>query len=165
MIPFVSSGARNLKPRYEDCSLLLVWYLESSHGKRPENQKAAKRFVAYWTHRRRLFGEDKAFLPMTLDGALSEEDIELMRTIPEYYIFLPGLDDHGRVVFMTDKTRVDFRKHDRYAIVSASSLNDAQLNGFAGLIVNLFLARRRECSGTIFMWHCRTRRCRKKAWL
>ena len=63
---------------------------------------------------------------MTLDGALNEKDIETLRAIPEHYMVLPGLDDHGRVVIMADKTRLDFKKHDRNAIVSAdTSINDA----------------------------------------
>ena len=58
---------------------------------------------------------------MTLDGALSEKDIETLRAIPEHYMVLPGLDDHGRAVIMADKTRVDFKTHDRYSVVSTGT--------------------------------------------
>ena len=105
------------------CSALLRTPLHSTplHST-PSTQKAAQRLVTYWKMRKQVFGEEKAFLPMAIDGALSEADVATLRGISEYYWVLPGPDEHGRTVFLKDKTRVDWEKYDRDCIVSTAVL-------------------------------------------
>lgn len=63
---------------------------------------AAKRLASYWNHRLRLFGE-RSMLPMTLsDGALSEDDIDALKT--GYLTFLPK-DKLDRTVVYFDNER------------------------------------------------------------
>ena len=74
--------------------------------------------VNYWEYRKKLFGPEKAFLPLRLEGgALDDLALEYLKEIPE--IFWPiGPDEHGRCVFLTDKGRVDTsKKYDRKAMV------------------------------------------------
>lgn len=40
---------------------------------------AAKRLVSYWKIRKDVFGEDRAFLPMTLAGAMAKDRAALVR--------------------------------------------------------------------------------------
>eukprot|EP00546_Thalassionema_frauenfeldii_P022251 CAMPEP_0178907340 /NCGR_PEP_ID=MMETSP0786-20121207/7318_1 /TAXON_ID=186022 /ORGANISM="Thalassionema frauenfeldii, Strain CCMP 1798" /LENGTH=336 /DNA_ID=CAMNT_0020579131 /DNA_START=258 /DNA_END=1268 /DNA_ORIENTATION=- len=58
-------------------------------------EKAAASLVKYWRLRKELFGSDKAFLPMTITGALRDDtetlDIGLAMLLPN--------DCHGRTVF------------------------------------------------------------------
>ena len=75
--------------------------------------KAARRMVKYWEMRTILFGS-KAFLPMRLDGAL-QDDIEIMKSIPDAY-FVTGKDDHGRLVLISNKSCLDFSRHDRMSV-------------------------------------------------
>mmetsp|Transcript_9018 Transcript_9018/g.13872 ORF Transcript_9018/g.13872 Transcript_9018/m.13872 type:complete len:341 (-) Transcript_9018:274-1296(-) len=62
-------------------------------------EKAAARFVEYWKMRVEIFGEEKAFLPMTLTGAYAddEEVLNMMADFPLFRTFLPD-DEHGRTV-------------------------------------------------------------------
>jgi hypothetical protein len=63
---------------------------------------AAKRLVFYWNVRVQFFGPDRAFLPMTLAGAM-KEDVRFLEqgiTMP-----LPS-DTTGRPVFFFDRERV-----------------------------------------------------------
>ena len=64
---------------------------------------AALRLAKYWKMRREIFG-NQAFLPMTLtgDGALSEEDITVIRA--GSLVLLP-YDNEGRSVLCVDMTR------------------------------------------------------------
>ena len=77
-------------------------------------EKAARRLVKYWDMRSFLFGS-RAFLPMRLDGAL-QDDIETIKDIPEAY-FVTGKDDHGRLIVFTNKTRLDFSRHNRMSVM------------------------------------------------
>ena len=57
--------------------------------------------AGYWKTRRKLFGEDRAFLPMSLYGALSNEH-ELIET--GIFGILPN-DQQGRGVLFFDRIR------------------------------------------------------------
>ena len=108
------------KPAY-DKALLLVPHLVEQESpsirflrcERFCTEKAARRLVKYWEMRTILFGS-KAYLPMRLDGAL-QDDIETMKVIPEAY-FVTGKDDHGRIVLVANKNRLDFSRHDRMSV-------------------------------------------------
>jgi hypothetical protein len=62
---------------------------------------AAHRLVAYWEVRKKFFGPDRAFLPMTQTGAMAEDmeyaEKALMTMLPD--------DDHGRPVVCWDRIR------------------------------------------------------------
>ena len=62
---------------------------------------AAKRYLSYWTIRKRLFG-DQALLPMTLAGAMAPDIPTLERGI---VVLLPS-DDFGRPVEFVDRSKV-----------------------------------------------------------
>jgi hypothetical protein len=64
---------------------------------------AARKLVMYWKRRHGVFG-DRAFLPLTLtgNGALSNEDIEFIKT--GELVFLPN-DADGRTVISVDHSR------------------------------------------------------------
>ena len=63
--------------------------------------KAAQRLVRYWDMRVDLFGDERAFLPISLleGGALEgdEELLAMMRAFPNFRNFLPN-DEHGRTI-------------------------------------------------------------------
>jgi hypothetical protein len=62
---------------------------------------AAKRLVAYWEVRKKVFGNERAFLPMTQTGAIAE-DMEYLRK--PLLTLLPD-DEHGRPVIHCDRIR------------------------------------------------------------
>jgi hypothetical protein len=64
---------------------------------------ASKRLVAYWEKRVEVFGSDRAFLPMTLDGAM-KEDIQCFEEFGDANFLLPN-DEVGRAVYFSDKGR------------------------------------------------------------
>jgi hypothetical protein len=65
-------------------------------------QLAVKRYASYWEHRVDLFGPEKAFLPMTLDGAM-KDDLETLALG-----YTRTVQDHGRILFMDpSRTLVD----------------------------------------------------------
>lgn len=66
-------------------------------------QDTVKRMLKYWDKRVEIFGEEKAFLPMTLDGAL-KDDITSLRIA---YIQSTHLkDDGGRIIMFLDPGRL-----------------------------------------------------------
>ena len=73
-------------------------YIRSQKG---NISAAAERIAAYWRLRKRLFGE-KAFEPMTLQGAISS-DVETLR---EGYFMLMPPDRYGRMTTYTDRSKV-----------------------------------------------------------
>jgi hypothetical protein len=62
---------------------------------------AAHRLVAYWEVRKKFFGPDRAFLPMTQTGAMAED----MEYSEKALISILPDDDHGRPVVCWDRTR------------------------------------------------------------
>ena len=108
------------KPAYDKALLLVPHLVEQESSfirflrcERFCTEKAARRLVKYWEMRTILFGI-RAFLPMRLDGAL-QDDVEIMKAIPEAY-FVTGKDDHGRIVLVSNKSRLDFSRHDRMSV-------------------------------------------------
>ena len=60
---------------------------------------AASRIVQYWENRRAVFGEDRCYLPMTLDGAAREEVGDMRSESLTYSTtVLPVRDVNGRAV-------------------------------------------------------------------
>ncbi len=108
------------KPDFEEALSLVPHLVEQESPSirflRCENfcpEKAAQRLVKYWETRMILF-EDKAFLPMRLDGAL-RDDIETMRAVPDLH-FITGKDEHGRLILFTNKARLDFARYSRLSV-------------------------------------------------
>jgi len=68
-------------------------------------KRAAKRIAKYWEERVLIFGDAKAYLPMTLHGALSDEVASML----EYRIdrFLANKDISGRIILCCDLARAD----------------------------------------------------------
>jgi hypothetical protein len=62
---------------------------------------AARRLVEYWDVRKKTFGAERAFLPMTQAGAMAE-DMEYVEKA--LFVMLPD-DDHDRAVFHWDRIR------------------------------------------------------------
>jgi hypothetical protein len=63
---------------------------------------AAHRLVAYWEARKKWFGPDRAFLPMTQTGAMAED----MEYSEKALITMLPDDDHGRPVVCYDRIRL-----------------------------------------------------------
>lgn len=76
-------------------------YLVFLRASRWDSWAAARQLVDHWRGRVKIFGRDKAFLPMTLDGAMAEEVPYL-----ETAIVVPAGEDHrGRAVVFLDRVR------------------------------------------------------------
>ena len=72
---------------------------------RNDAKRAAKRIARYWEERKLAFGEARAFLPMTLHGALGD-DVASMLECRIYHV-LADRDGAGRTILSCDMTRVD----------------------------------------------------------
>jgi len=77
-------------------------------------EKAAQRMVHYWNMRVKIFGDDRAFLPLTLSGALKDDEelFQMFRDFPRFRTFLPD-DDHGRTVAYTEAPHIDYNNYGR----------------------------------------------------
>jgi hypothetical protein len=76
-------------------------------------QAAARRVAHYWKCRRDIFG-DRAFLPMTLAGAMAED----LETLEKGLVSVPPPDQHGRGVIFWHRTRMNRIVASRSSIVS-----------------------------------------------
>jgi hypothetical protein len=97
---------------------------------------AAQMLVLYWKRRREVFG-DRAFLPLTLtgDGALSNEDIEFIKSCE--LVFIPN-DADGRTVVCHDGSRrldhsleTRLRRHFYYGQV----ISENEVSQTGGLVI------------------------------
>lgn len=73
--------------------------------------------IEYWDKRLELFGPEKAFLPLTLDGVLSDDEVALgvgfVRILPI------TVDPGGRKSIMAEPGRQDLSKYTRESMVRA----------------------------------------------
>ena len=71
--------------------------------------EAAARLALYWEERLSAFGPDRAFLPMTLAGAMKDEVVPMIN----YPIWqcLPVTDSAGRPILYAEPSRRDFTKY------------------------------------------------------
>jgi hypothetical protein len=58
--------------------------------------------IGYWRYRKSCFGADKAFLPMTIDGAM-QDDVDVLQ---KGIIHILPDDEHGRAVLFMDRTKM-----------------------------------------------------------
>lgn len=70
---------------------------------------AARRYILHWKNKVELFGPEKAFLPMTLDGAM-KDDIDMLSK--GYVRLIPGQE---RVIFF-DQTKFCKKTDDVYSL-------------------------------------------------
>ena len=80
-------------------------------------QQAAKRIIAYWDKRVEIFGEDKAFLPLTLSEALKDDarSLEIAFMRPTHC-----KDDAGRAILFVDPSRLPTDgSYDRHSMARA----------------------------------------------
>jgi hypothetical protein len=70
-------------------------------AQRFDSWAAASHLVAYWKQRKICFGETRAFLPMTLQGAIAEDVESLEKGICQILVD----DKNGRMVFFLDRIR------------------------------------------------------------
>ena len=134
------------KPAYDEAMRLVPHLVEQESApirflrcERFCAARAAKRLVKYWEMRLMLF-EEKAFLPMRLDGAL-QGDIETMAIVPDLH-FITGKDEHGRLILFGNKARLDFHRYSRRSVnrcvwyhIHINTVNDveAQKRGMVGV--------------------------------
>jgi len=79
---------------------------------------AAKRYVAYWKRRLEIFGPDRAFLPLTQNGAFRDDEIALNRG---YIRIVQGAKDPlGRGVLILDPSRLDKTKYARESMARST---------------------------------------------
>jgi len=75
-------------------------------------REAAVKSAAYWKLRLEVFGEELAFLPLTLEGAM-RDDIDTMQRFHNYIRICPP-DQHGRFVISTNKNHHSGLAEKRY---------------------------------------------------
>mmetsp|Transcript_15784 Transcript_15784/g.28451 ORF Transcript_15784/g.28451 Transcript_15784/m.28451 type:complete len:544 (+) Transcript_15784:195-1826(+) len=69
-------------------------------------KSAAERFAKYWKSRRRIFGPEKFYLPLTLDGALRDDMTALQTGL---CVPLPERDASGRQVLWFTLCKITFQ--------------------------------------------------------
>jgi hypothetical protein len=78
---------------------------------------AVHRYVQYWTRRVTIFGPEKAFQPLTLDAALSEDRVALEIG---FVRLVPGVTDpQGRAIVYVNPSVQDRTKYTRYSMCRA----------------------------------------------
>ena len=77
---------------------------------------AAGRLIKYWDKRVEVFGEDRAFLPLTLDGALKGDEISLEMAFVQS---TEHADAEGRRIILGDPSKLDKSKYTRESMVRA----------------------------------------------
>jgi hypothetical protein len=99
---------------------------------------AARRLVAYWEVRKKFFGPERAFLPMTQTGAMAEDMVYLEKG---FNTMLPD-DDHGRPVVCWDRVssaaavipRASVLRCGFYLLHVLSEQERAQKGGYVSMI-------------------------------
>mmetsp|Transcript_13871 Transcript_13871/g.39865 ORF Transcript_13871/g.39865 Transcript_13871/m.39865 type:complete len:609 (-) Transcript_13871:42-1868(-) len=90
----------------EVCHRRKMVFVEYDSGSVAE---AAAHLALYWEERLAAFGPDRAFLPMTLAGAMKDEVVPMIN----YPIWqrLPVADSAGRAIIYAETSRRDFAKY------------------------------------------------------
>lgn len=73
-------------------------------------KRAADLLIEYWSERITLFGEDKAFLPLTLSGALRDDEVGLSMG---FIILSPERDISGRAIVIVDQSKLERKNYTR----------------------------------------------------
>ena len=81
------------------------------------SQLAAKRYCLYWEKRLEVCGPDKAFLPMTLDGAVRDDTAALEIG---FFNYMAGhADSQGRGILYLEPGKQDRTKYSRESMIRA----------------------------------------------
>jgi len=70
-------------------------------------EKSAQDLVSYWEIRKTFFGDEKAFLPMTIRGAM-KDDVGALET---GFIQILGSDEYGRAVVYHERSKAGSSYH------------------------------------------------------
>ena len=81
-------------------------------------QRSAKRLIDYWDCKLYLFGEDKCFLPLTLNCALKDDLSALSSGVIR---ILPTKDKFDRAMLLISPMSLDYSRYTRESMVSRSS--------------------------------------------
>jgi hypothetical protein len=84
------------------------------------SQAAARRVAHYWKCRRDIIFGNRAFLPVTLAGAMTED----LETLEKGLLSVPPSDQHGRCVVYWHRTRMNRTLASRCSIVSCPPTPD-----------------------------------------
>lgn len=81
-------------------------------------KRAAIRYAKYWDRRLSVFGPEKAFLPLTLEGALKDDEVALSTG----FISLVGdqKDSSGRSIFFGDPLKQNFDAYSTQSMIRAA---------------------------------------------
>mmetsp|Transcript_44654 Transcript_44654/g.136200 ORF Transcript_44654/g.136200 Transcript_44654/m.136200 type:complete len:232 (-) Transcript_44654:521-1216(-) len=77
-------------------------------------KKAAVMLIKYWEERITIFGEDKAFLPLNLSGALRDDEVGLSMG---FITLSPERDSSGRAVLIVDQSKLERKNYTRNMMV------------------------------------------------
>jgi len=108
-----------------------------------QTEKAARRLVNYWNFRVELFGEERAFLPMTIRGAMAD-DMDGLQCAWTMCFIAPTRDQNGRAVLCCDRCMIDPKKFGRdrllrlifYTAFAASNHPLTQIHGAINVVYN-----------------------------
>jgi hypothetical protein len=145
LLPTLTSAyfeAVEMAPHLVDAETNPIMFLRTEHF---DIKKAATRLAMHWKARKALFGADRAFLPMTLNGGAlgsSEEDV---RQLELGYVIRTPDDQHGRPVIFLDRANLtQDQSYNRnswlrgmwYLVHVISSRPEYQKSGFV-IVINL----------------------------
>lgn len=71
---------------------------------------AAVVLIRYWNERIALFGKDKAFLPLTISGALRDDEVGLGMG---FILLSPERDSSGRAIIIVDQSKLERKNYTR----------------------------------------------------
>lgn len=79
-------------------------------------KRAARRYVKYWDRRLQVFGPEKAFLPLTLDGALKDDEVALS---VGFMTLNKRKHESGRNIIFADPAKQQFDKYSTDSMIRA----------------------------------------------
>mmetsp|Transcript_15942 Transcript_15942/g.24826 ORF Transcript_15942/g.24826 Transcript_15942/m.24826 type:complete len:313 (+) Transcript_15942:73-1011(+) len=103
-------------------------------------QAAARNLVSYWEIRVKVFGRDRAFLPMTLGGAMQDE----FDALSTGFFQILGTDAHGRAILFHEKPRANPQRHHRNSLLKCVfyilhvATSDLQIQKKGAVLINNF---------------------------
>jgi hypothetical protein len=112
---------------------------------------AVQRLLRYWTLRQELFGPSKAFQPLKLDGAMTN-DVEYLR---KGFVYTLAPDQHGRPVLFVDRVRITTN------VVPRKSLARCLFFVACVAAADVNRSQPRIPEGIVYLVNCRVSDCRR----